>query len=233
MIVNQASLYAIERNLRATFNNAFEQAETFWMDVATRVPSATKIEDYGWLERFPKLERWIGDKNIQSLEAYGYNLENERFASTIEVDRDDIEDDSATALPHLDRLAVLHTEMFQGCRAQRHPRKLRVPGRLERPRTTHESISRVDGHRGDTLQAPTKIVGLGKAPGQCPPGRSGRSRLRSGRSRCAPPPATGRRGRRGTWRGSGATRSPSAGGRRRSTGSARSGASRAPTTARC
>lgn len=93
MIVNQASLYAIERNLRATFNNAFEMAETFWMDVATRVPSATKIEDYGWLERFPKLERWIGDKNIQSLEAHGYNLENERFASTIEVDRDDIEDD--------------------------------------------------------------------------------------------------------------------------------------------
>ena len=93
MIVNAASLVAIERNLRATFNNVLGRAETYWADVATPITSTTKIEDYGWLGRFPKMRRWIGDKEIASLEAHGYKLVNDKFAASIEVDRDDIEDD--------------------------------------------------------------------------------------------------------------------------------------------
>ncbi|HHH0888609.1 TPA: Mu-like prophage major head subunit gpT family protein, partial [Yersinia enterocolitica] len=64
-----------------------------WQKVAMVVTSTGKENDYSWLSRFPKMREWIGDKAVKALEAFNYTIRNKDFEATIEVDRNDIEDD--------------------------------------------------------------------------------------------------------------------------------------------
>ena len=93
MIVNRAAISALFINLKATFNNAFAAAPTTWQEIAMLVPSTTSSEDYAWLSTFPRMRRWIGEKFIKSLKAFKYTIVNEDFEATVEVNRNDIEDD--------------------------------------------------------------------------------------------------------------------------------------------
>ncbi|MBQ4796965.1 head protein, partial [Pectobacterium versatile] len=61
--------------------------------VAMLVPSTGKENDYSWLSQFPKMKEWIGDKDIESLEALNYTVRNKDWEATVEVDRNHIEDD--------------------------------------------------------------------------------------------------------------------------------------------
>ncbi|MGM3162394.1 Mu-like prophage major head subunit gpT family protein [Dickeya undicola] len=93
MLVNAGNVRQIFINLKATFQKAFKQSSTDWQKVAMLVPSTGKENDYSWLSRFPKMREWIGDKAIKSLEAFNYTIRNKDFEATVEVDRNDIEDD--------------------------------------------------------------------------------------------------------------------------------------------
>lgn len=94
MIVNRENLANLFISLKATFNNAFGAAPTVWQKIAMKVPSVTGQNDYAWLSRFPKMRKWIGDKNVKALEASKYTIKNDDFEATVEVDRNDVEDDN-------------------------------------------------------------------------------------------------------------------------------------------
>lgn len=93
MLINASNLTAIFINLKTTFNKAFDAAPTLWEKTTMRVQSTGAQNDYAWLSRFPRMRKWIGDKVIKSLEAYKYTVVNDDWEATIEVDRNDIEDD--------------------------------------------------------------------------------------------------------------------------------------------
>lgn len=93
MLINKAVLAAIFINLKTTFNNAFTGAESQWQKIAMLVPSSSSQNDYKWLSKFPRMRKWIGDKSVKSLEAFGYTIVNDDWEATVEVDRNDIEDD--------------------------------------------------------------------------------------------------------------------------------------------
>lgn len=94
MLVNASTLGAVFLNLRTEFNRAFAAAPTQWASVAMRAPSTSAQNDYKWLSEFPRMRRWIGDKNVKSLEAFSYTVVNEDWETTVEVDRNHIEDDT-------------------------------------------------------------------------------------------------------------------------------------------
>jgi len=94
MIVNRASINAVFKNLSTSFHKAFEEADPKWNKIAMRVPSKTKTEQYTWFSEFPTMIEWVGDKTLKSLEAYTYSLTNKDYEATVEVDRNDIEDDT-------------------------------------------------------------------------------------------------------------------------------------------
>jgi phage major head subunit gpT-like protein len=94
MIVNAANIQKLLTGFRTTYNQAFEGAPSTYERVATRVPSTTASETYGWLGQLPKLREWIGDRQIQNLEAHDYAIKNRDFELTIGVDRNAIEDDT-------------------------------------------------------------------------------------------------------------------------------------------
>lgn len=93
MNVTHAALSAIFMNLKTTFNNTFDAVPTNYQKIAMTVPSTGGYVKYDWLGKFPKMERWVGKKEIKKLENYSYTVVNENFAATIEVARNDIEDD--------------------------------------------------------------------------------------------------------------------------------------------
>jgi len=93
MLVNASNLKAIFVNLKTTFNNAFADTPTQWDKVATLVPSTSKSNDYAWLNKFPRMRKWIGDKQVKALAASDYTLKNDDYEATVEVARNDIEDD--------------------------------------------------------------------------------------------------------------------------------------------
>lgn len=94
MIVNKLNLSALFVSINMTFNSALKEAPTTWEKIAMKVPSTGKSEQYNWLSNFPAMKRWVGEKAVKSLSAHKYTIENDDWEATIEVDRNDIEDDS-------------------------------------------------------------------------------------------------------------------------------------------
>lgn len=93
MLVNKSNLSNVFIALSVLFNNAFKAVESQWDKMAMKVPSTTKTNDYKWLSKIPKMRKWIGDKQVDSLSAHKYSIENDDFEVTVAVDRNDIEDD--------------------------------------------------------------------------------------------------------------------------------------------
>lgn len=116
MIVNASNLNAIYTNVNLRFKNAQKDAKPLWPNLATKVPSNTREESYAWLDQFPRLREWVGERQISSLTAHGYSIKNRKFESTILIKREDIEDD------RLGIFAALFDEM--GNSAAVHPDEL-------------------------------------------------------------------------------------------------------------
>lgn len=114
MIVNEASIQSIFKGFKTLFNEAFAGAKPLYEKIATVVPSTAKSEEYGWLGAFPRLRKWVGDRVINSLAAHGYTIKNESWEATVEVDRDDIEDDAygvyTPMIKELGRSAATHPD---------------------------------------------------------------------------------------------------------------------------
>lgn len=94
MLVNKATIAAVFLTLKTTFNNAFEATPSQWQKTAMLIPSGSSQNDYTWLSAFPKMRKWIGDKVLKSLEAFKYTVVNDDFEATVEVNRNDIDDDN-------------------------------------------------------------------------------------------------------------------------------------------
>jgi phage major head subunit gpT-like protein len=94
MIVNRDNLSVIFINLKTIFNNAFAAAPGVWEQIAMKVPSTGSQNDYKWLSNFPRMRKWIGEKTVKALSAFSYTIVNDDWEATVEVDRNDVEDDN-------------------------------------------------------------------------------------------------------------------------------------------
>jgi phage major head subunit gpT-like protein len=89
---------ALITSLRTGFSKAFQDSLTAtpsdWAKVATRVPSSAASNTYGWLNQFPALREWVGDRVIKDMAAQAYQVQNKLYEGTVSVRRTDIEDDN-------------------------------------------------------------------------------------------------------------------------------------------
>lgn len=94
MLINKSTLGAVFTNLKTTFHKAFDSAPAVWDKFAMKVPSTSSQNDYSWLANFPKMRKWIGEKHVKNLKAFTYTIVNDDWEATVEVDRNDMEDDN-------------------------------------------------------------------------------------------------------------------------------------------
>jgi phage major head subunit gpT-like protein len=116
MLINTEGLSRLYTAFSAVFNAAFQETGTWYERVAMTVPANTRILDYKFLLDFPMVREWIGDRQISSLEPQAYQIESKDWEATIEVDRNDIEDDQLGLYNPI--VAALAQE------AKRHPERL-------------------------------------------------------------------------------------------------------------
>ncbi len=116
MIINAGNLKALNTSYSMAYNKGFNSVEPTYLKIASKIPSTSKIQEYNWLGQFPQLREWIGDREIQNLNAYKYQIENVHFEMTVGVNRDEIEDDQYG-------IYTLNMQNM-GLQARRHPDKL-------------------------------------------------------------------------------------------------------------
>lgn len=104
----------LEKGLKVEFNKAYHEAkQPDYMMVATKITSKSNSEKYGWIGDMPQLREWFGDRHVKSAEDHEYTIVNRKFEGTVDVDRDEIEDDQIGGIkPRIQQLAV---------RAKEHP----------------------------------------------------------------------------------------------------------------
>jgi phage major head subunit gpT-like protein len=114
MVINRATLTDIFKTFSLLFKDGLESAKPTWDRVAMEAPSTGANNNYKWLGKLPRMRKWIGDRQIQALTAYGYTLTNENYEDTVTVDRNDIEDDQlgvySPVVPELGMEAMNHRD---------------------------------------------------------------------------------------------------------------------------
>ena len=94
MKITSPALNALRVGFKTSFQGGLSQAASQYKRIATFVPSSTREERYGWLNKMPGVREWMGDRVIHNVSESDYAIKNRSFELTIGVDRDDIEDDT-------------------------------------------------------------------------------------------------------------------------------------------
>ena len=96
MVVTQAALNALRRSFDRLFQEGIQSAPSEWAKIATRVPSSSAQNIYGWLMKFPQMREWPkgARRQARNIAEKAYALANRKFETTVEVAREDIEDDN-------------------------------------------------------------------------------------------------------------------------------------------
>lgn len=93
-IITPALLSGLRTGFSKAFQDALAATPTDWEKVATRVPSSSASNTYGWLGQFPTLREWVGDRVLKDMAAQAYQVQNKLYEGTVAVKRTDIEDDN-------------------------------------------------------------------------------------------------------------------------------------------
>ncbi len=95
-IVKDSTLTALRTMVRGEYQTRLSElaAKGDYKTLATVILSNAASTTYAWLNKFPKMREWIGDRVVKSMKEQGYAIQNKRYESTLGVDRTDIEDDN-------------------------------------------------------------------------------------------------------------------------------------------
>lgn len=116
MDITRENLEILFTGLKLQFRAAVARTETFYESFTTPITSRTSVELYKWLADMPQLRKWVGDRIIKNVATEGFAVANEKFESTIGIDRDDVEDDQVGIYSSM--------AVDLGQKAKRHPDKL-------------------------------------------------------------------------------------------------------------
>lgn len=89
---NRANMTTLYTALNAAFTRGLGRPATAIDRVAMTVPSMNAETLYPWLQQMPAMRKWIGDRQIRHIASEMYRLVNEDYESSIEVRRNDVED---------------------------------------------------------------------------------------------------------------------------------------------
>lgn len=94
-VITQEFLKALNNNINVTWQNRFTTAPNadLWKEIAMPVTSKGLSEKYAWLGNVPGLREFKSERIPGTLSNFSYEITNKKWESTLDVDRDAIEDD--------------------------------------------------------------------------------------------------------------------------------------------
>jgi phage major head subunit gpT-like protein len=106
-LLEQAKIANAQIGFSTMFNNQLKMAlvEPI-LDVAMRIPSVNRQEDFKFLGDIPQLRLWVDDRPMAKLRVETISVANQDWATGLRVDRNDILDDRLSlVLPRIQMLA--------------------------------------------------------------------------------------------------------------------------------
>lgn len=92
-------LIAAGRTLKTQFFSALEKSDmSAAMQFMTEVNSNSDQEDYGWLGATPGISEWLDERQLKGLAEYSYSLKNKKWEGTLQVKKEDLEDEKTGQL---------------------------------------------------------------------------------------------------------------------------------------
>ena len=95
--------------IRAEFFDAVSNAQTFFERLSLRITSDKDTEKYRWLHQNPRPREWGTGRLAKGLGNESYDVENQKYELTLEVDRDELED---AQLPQITQRVRMMGESF-------------------------------------------------------------------------------------------------------------------------
>jgi len=83
----------LTKGLRSEFFQRLDATPVLYRDVSTPISSTGDRETYRWLGTIPKMREWGSGRLAKGLRTERYSVENLKYESTLEVDRDEVSDD--------------------------------------------------------------------------------------------------------------------------------------------
>jgi len=83
----------LTKGLRSEFFQRFNDTRTHFAELSTRIQSNSDSETYKWLGSIPRMREWGTGRIARGIGTESYSVENLKYESTLEVDRDEISDD--------------------------------------------------------------------------------------------------------------------------------------------
>jgi len=93
MLITSANVAALQVGFHNDFRNGYGETKTFHQEIATVIPSSTRIDTYGWMARNMQMREWVGPRILQNLYTHEIQIINHDYELTLSVQRNDIEDD--------------------------------------------------------------------------------------------------------------------------------------------
>lgn len=97
MILNGATLAAVNRSFRAWFTETLEKDAKFYVDMvnmlAMNIASTAADETYDWLGAVPQMVEWKDQRILQGLRNQSYRLVNKDWSNGIKMHANTIKDD--------------------------------------------------------------------------------------------------------------------------------------------
>lgn len=115
MEITTASLDALRTDFELRFQTAYDGTPTWWQKIASEIASKTKSNLYGWAAKSTVMREWLGPRVAQNLSEHSYQLFNKKYEATIELPRDEIDDDNlgvftGQAIPNLAEASRKHPD---------------------------------------------------------------------------------------------------------------------------
>lgn len=88
----------LEPGLRSEFFKRFAETQSVYEALATRIGSNKDKETFKFLGSVPAMRAWGTGRKSIGLRTETYDVANEKYESTIEVDRDELEDDQTSQI---------------------------------------------------------------------------------------------------------------------------------------
>jgi phage major head subunit gpT-like protein len=93
-ILNKSSRTDIYFDLDMEFMDALELADNTFEQIAMVDRTNKPLKKYKWMEAIQKMVKWKGNREMHKLTGSAHEIANEDWATGIEIDRDDFEDDA-------------------------------------------------------------------------------------------------------------------------------------------
>jgi phage major head subunit gpT-like protein len=112
MIVTSATLTALRTGFSKHFQDGQNGVEPQFLKIASVIPSTTATNTYGWLGEWPGFREWIGDRVHKSMKERDYTIANKDWESSVDVQRNHIEDDQLGIYDPMFKEAGRATKLF-------------------------------------------------------------------------------------------------------------------------